>query len=113
LLNLISCVSLNDFGHVLEMLDPTSNSHKNKSSLRRVTGAFDTDPCKRGARLYGPKVLTVPGELSAAEYAAMAPWMAIWAGAHGVVQDIDGWAGLDQIPEQSALFPELLEYVPE
>jgi len=94
----------------LSLHDPATQRHADALREMASGGAVPFAP---GARLHGPKVLAVPGELSAAEYESLPPWMLPWCASLGMQDKSMAWVFLEQMAQQAAICPELLEYVPE
>lgn len=105
------------FLHHLSLLSPTHHSFLPETLSPRQARPFKLSDGTTSAdlRLYGPKVLAVPDRLSAVEYARLAVWMAKFAAAAGAGAGYDAmsWVAVDQVRQQGALCPELLDYVPE
>lgn len=99
---------------LVDSLDPASAWRSAQLERMEATGLLTHPlPGEAGARLHGPKVVAVPGELSRAEYAILARWMGPINMRVREVELSNPRIMLVQIGQQCALCPELLDYVPD
>lgn len=102
-LHLLSRLSSRHRRFLADTLDPRSNHNLKLNDGRTVADL----------KLYGPKVLAAPDRLSMTEYASLAPWLDVFAQACLTWDDSMFWLAMDQVWQQCALCPELLDYVHE
>ncbi len=110
LLHAFACPPDPPFNKLVDLLDP--DNPERQHIIRCEKGWVSSISFPDGVRLHGPKVVGVPGELSAGEYASLAPWMAWWCKGWWTEGEY-AWLYIDQLARQAALCPELLDYAPE
>jgi hypothetical protein len=124
LTQLIRCLFLSHLSHrdhspastklLLTALDANDTMRKAAVQQKRSRGvAVEDDPfwTPAGVRLYGPKVLAVPDQLSAGEYLALCHRLPLWCLAAGLEKNKTAWIGMMQLLEQATICPELFDAV--